>query len=91
MRRRLIAFLCCSTVSNLTIAGARADEDTWRLHSAQFSALREKHAFADAEKVGLAAIQEAKNAGREADLATSWNNLGALYYDMGRYYYWVIK
>src|SRR5579862_7822246 len=84
MRRRLLAKVCLGLVSALILAAAN-DDAAWRQYTEQFRLFREKHDFPAAEKAARAAIQEAEKSGREADLASSWNNLAALYYDAGRY------
>src|SRR5690348_2993401 len=86
MRRQLRALYYAGICCYLTVAGARADETSFITFMEQTRLLRQKGEFAQAEKAGLAAIAEAEKSGREdVNLATSWNNLGAVYCDMGRY------
>src|SRR5690242_16539275 len=86
MRRRLrwLRFVCI--FSFVSAATARADQSTWEKYVEQVRLLRQKGDFAAAEKAALAAIAEVEKSGLEdAKLARSWNNLGAIYYDTGRY------
>src|SRR5215471_14115224 len=85
MRRRLRGAFCFGITCFLTVTGLRADETEWNRYVDQFHLNRQQGNFAEAEKAGLAAIAEAERSPRQSDLAASWNNLGALYYDTGRY------
>ena len=83
---RLPSLLFIATVSYLCAADTPARQAVLERYNAQVHNLREKGAFAEAEKTALAAVAEAEKSGRQdAELAKSWNNLGALYYDTGRY------
>src|SRR6185295_1855286 len=82
-RLRLSVVLCLGV---LAAAAASADQAQWEQYIQELRALRQKGAYAEAEKAALAAIQEAEKSGlAEIMMARSWNNLGALYYDVGRY------
>ncbi|HJZ95873.1 MAG TPA: tetratricopeptide repeat protein [Candidatus Solibacter sp.] len=74
MRRPLRALCCLGLFNYLAVAEAQADEGAFHRYIEQTRAFRLKGEFAEAEKFG-----------RDANLATSWNNLGALYCDAGRY------
>src|ERR1700730_14959896 len=85
MRRRLrwLYFICVASVS---VPAIHAAQSPWREYMEQMRVLRQKGAFADAEKAGLSAIAEAEKSGRQDTKgAKSWNNLGTLYVDTGRY------
>jgi tetratricopeptide (TPR) repeat protein len=75
-----VFILCLSAATEI-----RADEALWKLYVDRFQVYRRKGAFPEAEKAALAAIAEAEKSGAKSELAASWNNLGALYYDTGRY------
>src|SRR5260370_24686716 len=86
MSRRLRVPCCICIFALLTTAVARANQATWEKYMEQVRVLRQKGAYADAEKAALAAVAEAEESGhQDADLAKTWNNLGTLYYDTGRY------
>ena len=85
MRCRLRSLLFILTTSWLCARGMHAQTGSEQ-YNTQVHKLREKGAFTQAEKAAQAAVAEAENSGRQdAALAQSWNNLGALYYDTGRY------
>ncbi|HVN78790.1 MAG TPA: tetratricopeptide repeat protein, partial [Terriglobia bacterium] len=76
-------------VSILFLAGIPSEglsQDTeWRRLTEQGNALSEKGQFAEAEKALLSALAEAQKFDSEdAHLATSQNNLAALYHAQGR-------
>src|ERR1700728_3726439 len=75
-----VFILCLSAATEI-----RADEAFWKLYVDRFQVYRRKGEFAEAEKAALAAIAEAEKSGAESEVAASRNNLGALYYDTGRY------
>src|SRR5437899_3363642 len=84
MSRRLRWPLLIAIFSVIT--NARADQALWEQYMDQVRTLRQKGAFAGAEKAALAAIAEAQKSGHEDfRLAKSWNNLATIYYDTGRY------
>jgi len=86
MRRRLrgLYFICLA--SFISVPAIHAGQSRWAEYMEQMRVLRQKGAFADAEKAGLAAVAEAQNSGRQdANLAKTWNNLATLYFDTGRY------
>jgi len=65
---------------------AHAEKSTSEKQTNEVHTFRQQGAYADAEKAALAAVREAEASGREdVELARSWNNLGAVYYDVGRY------
>src|ERR1700736_3811072 len=86
MRRRLrgLYFICVALF--ISVPGIQAGQSRWQEYMEQMRVLRQKGAFADAEKAGLAAVAEAEKSGvQDKDLAKSWNNLGTLYFDTGSY------
>jgi len=84
MSRRLRWPLLIAIFSVITTA--RAEQAFWEQYMDQVRTLRQKGAFAGAEKAALAAIAEAQKSGHEDfRLAKSWNNLATIYYDTGRY------
>src|SRR5579872_7105092 len=86
MRRPLRALCYAGICYYFAAAEARADETSFKTHIEQTRLLRQRGEYAEAEKAALAAVAEAEKSGREdLSLATSWNNLGAVYCDMGRY------
>ena len=85
MRRPLRALCCLGLFNYLAVAEAQADEGAFHRYIEQTRAFRLKGEFAEANKAALSAVAEAEKSGRDANLATSWNNLGALYCDAGRY------
>jgi tetratricopeptide (TPR) repeat protein len=63
-----------------------AGQDSWELHLANARNLRNQAQYKEAEKEYLAAMEGAQVFGSaDARLARVWNNLAALYQDMGRY------
>src|SRR5271169_790725 len=83
-RFRSLLLICIA--SFFCAAHARADHAAWERYTTQIHEFRQKGAFAEAEKAAGAALREAEQSGQQdADLAKSWNNLGALYFDTGRY------
>jgi len=86
MSRRLRVPCCICIFALLAAARMLADQATWEKHMEQVRSLRQKGAYAEAEKAALAAVAEAEKSDHpNVDLATTWNNLGTLYYDTGRY------
>ena len=84
MSRRLRWPLLIAIFSVITTA--RAEQAFWEQYMDQVRTLRQKGAFAGAEKAALAAIAEAQKSGHEDfRLAESWNKLATIYYDTGRY------
>src|SRR5579859_75486 len=84
MYRRLCGPLWIVMFSICTVA--RAGQTSWDQYLEQVRALRQRGAFAAAEKAALAAVAEAQKPGQEdAHLVKSWNALATIYYDTGRY------
>ena len=86
MRCRLRSLLFICIASFYFEAHARADHAACARYTAQLHQFRQQGAFAEAERAAIAALRAAEESGQQdADLAKSWNNLGALYFDTGRY------
>src|SRR5579864_1561883 len=85
MCHRLRGSVCLVVIGLFAAAAMPADEAAWARYVDQFQLYRLRCAFPLAEKVALAAIDEAEKLGNADHLATSCNNLGALYYDTGRF------
>src|SRR5690349_10457689 len=86
MRCRLQCLLLICIAFFVFEAHARADHAACARYTAQMHEFRRQGAFAEAEKAAIAALRAAEESGQpDADLAKCWNNLGALYFDTGRY------
>src|SRR5947209_15904870 len=70
----------------LNICLSAGQDESWEQHLRSAMKLRTQTLYKDAEKEYLVAIKEAEAFGpSDTRLAKSWNNLAALYQELGRY------